>query len=402
LPNPDFDTGDGNWNLFCDASAQANRYLDAVDADTAPVSYEIQCIHSGDTLNSVQLFTMPLTITAGKNYWFTFKAKCSSCFAIPSIRLMKVTSPWTSYASLYSGLTITDDWQSYVIRYTANTTATDGRITFYLGNALPDGAVFTIDSVSLREEAALVPTPIATPNLTPTPTATPTVTPTVTPTATRTPTLIATVSPTPTATPTVTPTVTPTATHTPTLIATVSPTPSATPTPVYINFDIFPNGNQIDGTIPNGTSWPGTIITNQYASFGAIFSSTNGGPIATVGSREASSMPNFLCGNPDSFQPIIVKIVNPTTGTPWTADSIDATLISVGDATYTAKAYASDLITVLDSVSITNPGTGVGWYNKNPIKLLGPGIAKITFEITKSYPGDGCGIDDLYIRLCPN
>jgi hypothetical protein len=185
--------------------------------------------------------------------------------------------------------------------------------------------------------------------------------------------------------------------YTPTIKLTPTIIPIPTPTPVYINFDLYPNGSPIDGTASNGTSWPGTFITNQYASFGAIFSSTNGGPIATVGSGEASSIPNLLCENPDSFQPIIVNIVNPATGNPWTADSIDVTLISVGDATYTAIAYASDLSTVLDSVSVTNPGTGVGWCNKNLIKLIGPGIAKITFKITKSFPGDGCGIDDLYI-----
>ncbi|HEX3048880.1 MAG TPA: carbohydrate binding domain-containing protein [Bacillota bacterium] len=151
LPNPDFNSGVSNWSLYCDSSARANRYLDAVDFDTAPVSYKIQCIDSGNTLNSVQLFTMPISITVGKKYQLTFKAKSTSIFTIPSIRLMKATSPWELYASTYSGLTITNDWQSYVITFMANITADDGRITFFLGNALPDGATFWIDSLSLQE-----------------------------------------------------------------------------------------------------------------------------------------------------------------------------------------------------------------------------------------------------------
>ncbi|HEX3044819.1 MAG TPA: carbohydrate binding domain-containing protein [Bacillota bacterium] len=171
LPNPDFDKGVTNWNLSCDFSAQAYRYLDATDYDTAPVSYKIQCIDSGNTLNSVQLFTMPISITAGKSYLLTFRAKCDSIFAIPSIRLMKATSPWTNYASPYSGLTITSDWQSYSIRFTANTTGTDGRITFFLGNALSYGATFKIDSVSLREEGG-APNLITTPTVSPSPTPT--------------------------------------------------------------------------------------------------------------------------------------------------------------------------------------------------------------------------------------
>ncbi len=186
--------------------------------------------------------------------------------------------------------------------------------------------------------------------------------------------------------------------------------PNITPTPTptlpsginYIDFDHYPDGSPIDGTASNGTEWPGTIITNQYLILGATFSSTYGGPIAGTGFyQEASSHSNFLVGNPDPFQPIMINIVDPNSGNPSTANSVDVTLISVGDATVTVKAFASDLTTVLESISVTNPGTGVGLNNKNPISLIGPGIARVTFEITNYYQGDGFGIDDLYIKF-PN
>ena len=105
----------------------------------------------------------------------------------------------------------------------------------------------------------------------------------------------------------------------------------------------------------------------------------------------ASSLPNHLNGYPDSFQPILMDLVGEN------ADSIGVTLLSVGDAVVTATAYGSDLTTVLDSVSVSNPGTGVGWYNKDRITLTGPGIARVRFEITTPYPGDGFGIDDLSV-----
>lgn len=146
-----------------------------------------------------------------------------------------------------------------------------------------------------------------------------------------------------------------------------------------INFDTFPDGTPVP---------TGTIITDQYLVWGATFSSTpSGGPIIDS-DGEASSPPNFLIGNPDSYQPITVDFTKPI---PF----VDVTLISVGDSTVTATAYAPDLTTVLDSVSVTNPGTGVGWYNHNPITLTGSDIARIHFEITKPYPGDGYGIDDI-------
>ncbi|MCL6592062.1 MAG: carbohydrate binding domain-containing protein [Firmicutes bacterium] len=152
LPNPSFDTGAG-WNFYSDSTAQAKGYLDPSDFDTAPVSYRIECTQSGSSVNAIQLFTMPFNLTANKKYQLTFKAKCSSAFTIPSIRLMKSTSPWTIYAWPLGVVSITTEWQTYTVNFTANTTANDGRLTFFLGNALPPEAVFWIDSVSLRELA---------------------------------------------------------------------------------------------------------------------------------------------------------------------------------------------------------------------------------------------------------
>src|SRR5262249_37496210 len=111
---------------------------------------------------------------------------------------------------------------------------------------------------------------------------------------------------------------------------------------ITINFDKFPNGT----SVPDGT-----VITTQYLPLGASFSSLAGGPRAIVGLGEASSLPNFLVGNPDSFQPITLDLTNPVA-------TLGATLISVGDSTVTATAYGADLTTILDSVSVTNPGTG--------------------------------------------
>ncbi|HEX3047248.1 MAG TPA: LamG-like jellyroll fold domain-containing protein [Bacillota bacterium] len=151
LANPSFELGNSSWSFYSDPTAQAYGYLDPSDFDTAPVSYRIECIQSGGSMNAVQLFTMPFNIEANKNYQLTFKAKCSSNFAIPSIRLMKATSPWTIYAWPLGVASINTEWQTYSVNFTAYTTASDGRLTFFLGNALPPGAVFWIDSVSLNE-----------------------------------------------------------------------------------------------------------------------------------------------------------------------------------------------------------------------------------------------------------
>lgn len=150
---------------------------------------------------------------------------------------------------------------------------------------------------------------------------------------------------------------------------------------VVIDFDSFPDL----APVPNGT-----VITDQYAGVGALFGSTGGGPIAGVFAGEASSPPNFLFGNPDSFQPITMDLLTPT-------DLLEVTLISVGHMVLTSTAFASDLTTILDSVSVSNPdGPPDGLNNKDPISLSGPGITRVVFEITVPVPGvDGFGIDDL-------
>ncbi|MBI4446572.1 MAG: Ig-like domain repeat protein [Acidobacteria bacterium] len=174
----------------------------------------------------------------------------------------------------------------------------------------------------------------------------------------------------------------------------------ATTVTYYIGFDQFPDRSAVDGTAPNGSAFPGTMISTQYAGFGAIFPSFGGGPIATVGLGEASSSPNFLVGGDlISFGPLIVDIVDRTTGARSEANRIKVTLISVGDMVLTTTALAADLTTVLDSVSASNPGTGVGLNNKDPIVLTGPGIARVKFTITSPAPDDGFGIDDLYIEF---
>jgi hypothetical protein len=148
-----------------------------------------------------------------------------------------------------------------------------------------------------------------------------------------------------------------------------------------INFDTFPNG----AAVPNGT-----IITTQYAtSCGVTFSSTGGGPQAIIGSGAASSLPNFLIGNPNSFFPIVMDFANPFTG------KIRVTLIGVGETVVTATALATDLVTVVDSVSVTNPGTGDGVNNNNPVVLFGAGIARVQVAITTPFDEDDFGIDDV-------
>ena len=159
-----------------------------------------------------------------------------------------------------------------------------------------------------------------------------------------------------------------------------------------IDFDTFPSGAPVSNN---------TVITNQYASLGVTFSSPApaGGPTAGVFAGEASSPPHILTGlHPSTsagLYPIDMSFAAPYT------DWVDVTLISIGCATVTATAYASDSATVLDSISLNRgPSAGVGLGNKDRISLRGDGIALVRFEITATCPTlDGFGIDDVAFSL---
>ncbi len=160
---------------------------------------------------------------------------------------------------------------------------------------------------------------------------------------------------------------------------------------ITIDFDFLPDGT----TVSNGT-----VITTQYfAAYGVTFSSVYGGPIAANGYSpasvlpgQASSEPNCLLGNPNSFTPILMDFAS-------SVYTLDVNLISVGDAVVTASAYGDDFMTLLDSVSVTNKGTGVGMGIVDTVTLgSDSGIYRVLFEITTPYPGDGFGIDDVVFQ----
>lgn len=128
----------------------------------------------------------------------------------------------------------------------------------------------------------------------------------------------------------------------------------------------------------------GTIVTNQYA--GVVFSQ---GVIYST--NEATSPPNYLAGRSNAtFQPLRLDFTGPV-------DMVSFDLLSVGWAEVTATAFASDLVTVLSSTSVTNFPNGFvsGPGNVNFISLIGPEILRVRIAITIFAEGDGFAIDNL-------
>lgn len=128
---------EGGANVAKDGDAQVMR-LNGTAAGTAP--------------NHIQLSLLPLPVVEGRHYVFAFRARSSIPFALPRVSLMKAAAPWTAYGTgATSPLTIGTNWTDFSVLYTATTAAKDGRITLFLGGALPAGARFEFEPVAWKQ-----------------------------------------------------------------------------------------------------------------------------------------------------------------------------------------------------------------------------------------------------------
>jgi len=157
LPNPDFTTDIENWYLWNNAANSASTASSRTTVEgeyfTLPGGGKLVCLNNGKALSDIQLWTSNLSITASTWYKFVFKAKASQPFTIPHgcISLMQNGSPYTSYSSSSSKTADIDtSWSTYQVFYQSNATATDVRIDFFLGNIIPDGTTFYVDSLSFK------------------------------------------------------------------------------------------------------------------------------------------------------------------------------------------------------------------------------------------------------------
>lgn len=158
LINPSFDLNASGWQFYvATTKAQATGARDTTNYESAPASYKVNCVNKGTDKSHIQLFTSGLNIEKDKIYVLQFVAKASTAFDIPSIELMKKTSPWTGYASPASNISISTEWQVFSYTFKSNTTDIDGRITFFLGNSLPNGAQLYLDSMSFKEYPSVMP-----------------------------------------------------------------------------------------------------------------------------------------------------------------------------------------------------------------------------------------------------
>ncbi len=150
LVNPSFDYNTTGWAFWRQESALASGARDTVGFESSPAGFKIDCTNKGVSMNQIQLYTWGIKVEAGKKYKLTFKAKSENGDCAPAISLMQKSSPWKTYAKNQT-VSIGSDWKTYEAYFDCNTTDSSARITFYLGNRMPDGSTLYIDSLSMVE-----------------------------------------------------------------------------------------------------------------------------------------------------------------------------------------------------------------------------------------------------------
>ena len=140
---------DGAFTSEGGASIEAGR--DTAQFDTAPAGYRVRCRQSGGSSSHIQLCVAPFAVEAGRLYRLQYRARATAPFTTLGPRMMRSGKPWTSYASepRVRPIRVTESWTTFTQYYLASITATDARLTFYLGRDLPPGATLHVDSLSL-------------------------------------------------------------------------------------------------------------------------------------------------------------------------------------------------------------------------------------------------------------
>lgn len=153
LSNPSFEANTDAWSLYCEDGAAAKGSRTTEVFDSAPAGYQIQCQNAGKRGCDIQFFTAPFAITAGKNYRLAFRAKCGPAFSLPVPVLMRSGAPWEPYgtSSPRANRLCADEWAAFEFFIHASKTADNARLTFFLGDTMPAGAVLWIDSLTLSE-----------------------------------------------------------------------------------------------------------------------------------------------------------------------------------------------------------------------------------------------------------
>jgi hypothetical protein len=138
------------WSLHQEGGAAATLTTAPANAGTGR-ELSLRSGKPGTRANHLQLSIAGLAVEADTYYLLTFRARSTQPFTPASVSLMKSGPPWTAYAAPQSALPLLGTNETeHTVRFHARQTAPDGRLTFFLGGAMPADCVVTLNSLRLQ------------------------------------------------------------------------------------------------------------------------------------------------------------------------------------------------------------------------------------------------------------
>lgn len=148
------------WTLHQEAGASFK--LGQEKGEGGELVLRLECRNPGTKANHAQLSFPGLKVEEDAYYLLAVRARATQPVRLSSVSLMKAGPPWTSYASVdLATPAVGTNWERHIIRFRGRQTAEDGRLTFFLGGALPAGATLFLCPEQLTKARCSQPIPLS-------------------------------------------------------------------------------------------------------------------------------------------------------------------------------------------------------------------------------------------------
>ncbi len=149
VSNGEFDSGTANWQLYVNTTAGASWSVVTGAGLSGNNSAKATISNGGGTDSDIQLYSSIGSLSNGKTYQVTFKAKASGSRSI-RVGVLRGASPWTNF--LAENVNLTTSVQSFTLEFTMSENNSDARVDFFIGNNTND---VWIDAVAVKEKCAV-------------------------------------------------------------------------------------------------------------------------------------------------------------------------------------------------------------------------------------------------------
>lgn len=149
------------WGLHQEAGA-ACEHTPVAPGDKGIPEQRLECRSAGTAPNHIQLSTRGLSVKRGMYYVLPFRVRSSKPFTLGPVVIMQNGAPYTQYADSQATPPVAGEgWSESELRFHARETASDARMTLFLGGLLPADSTVSLQFGVLKEAIGNHPIPLS-------------------------------------------------------------------------------------------------------------------------------------------------------------------------------------------------------------------------------------------------